>query len=443
MMRGLAIATALISSAVSLTARAQNVIAITGGKLLTVTHGVIDSGTVVVENGKIAAVGRDVQAPAGARVIDARGKVVMPGMIDAGDQLGLVEIPAEQITVDATEYTDPVHPELRVLDALNPRSELFRVTRAEGITNALSAPAPGNLIAGQSALIQLDGDTVDKIVVKSPVALHINLGESSRSIYGEKGKPPSTRMGQMAVVRQEFLKAEHYRAEHEAYAKRSAEKKKAGEANSAEEEPKRTGPPATDLKMEALLAALDGKLPVIVHADRVSDLERALRLAEEFHLHLILAAASGAWRIADELAAKKVPVIVGPILEEPARMETLDARLDNAAQLYKAGVPIAIRTAAANEARDLPFEVGYAIASGLPEQAALEAVTINPARFFGVDDRLGSLEQGKQANLIVLDGMPFHTKTHVVTELIGGKVVDLSNHQTELYEFYKKRYGIE
>ena len=149
MMRRLAIATALISSAVSLTARAQNVIAITGGRLLTVTRGVIDSGTVVVENGKIAAVGADVQAPAGARVIDARGKVVMPGMIDAGDQLGLVEIPAEQITVDATEYTDPVHPELRVLDALNPRSELFRVTRAEGITNALSVPAPGNLIAGQ------------------------------------------------------------------------------------------------------------------------------------------------------------------------------------------------------------------------------------------------------------------------------------------------------
>src|SRR5947207_1354586 len=334
MMRRLAIATALISSAVSLTARGQNVIAITGGRLLTVTRGVIDSGTVVVENGKIAAVGRDVQAAAGAQVIDARGKVVMPGMIDAGDQLGLVEIPAEQITVDATEYTDPVHPELRVLDALNPRSELFRVTRAEGITNALSVPAPGNLIAGQSALIQLDGDTVDRIVVKSPVALHINLGESSRSIYGEKGKPPGTRMGQMAVVRQEFLR-------------------------------------------------------------------------------------------------------------EPARMETLDARLDNAAQLYKAGVPIAIRTSAANEARDLPFEVGYAIASGLPEQAALEAVTINPARFFGVDDRLGSLEQGKQASLIVLDGMPFRTKTHVVTELIGGKVVDLSNHQTELYEFYKRRYGIE
>src|SRR5437764_7115119 len=168
MMRRLAIATALISSAVSLTARAQNVIAITGGKLLTVTHGVIDSGTVVVENGKIAAVGRDVQAAAGAQVIDARGKVVMPGMIDAGDQLGLVEIPAEQITVDSTEYTDPVHPELRVLDALNPRSENILVSRAQGITNAASMPAAGNLVAGQTAVIQLDGETVSQLTVKSP-----------------------------------------------------------------------------------------------------------------------------------------------------------------------------------------------------------------------------------------------------------------------------------
>ena len=124
-------------------------------------------------------------------------------------------------------------------------------------------------------------------------------------------------------------------------------------------------------------------------------------------------------------------------------METLDVRLDNAAQLYKAGVPIAIRTAAANQVRDLPFQVEYAIAYGLPEQAALEAVTINPARFFGVDDHLGSLEAGKRANLIVLDGMPFHTKTRVVTELVGGRVVDLSNHQTELYKFYKTKYGID
>jgi imidazolonepropionase-like amidohydrolase len=424
LMMGLVLMAALPS------ARAQETIGIRGGKLLTVSHGVIENGTVLVEDGKIKAVGANISIPPDAKVIDATGKVVMPGMIDAGDRLGLVEIPGEQITNDATEYDDPIHPELRVLDALNPGSELFRVTRAQGITNAVSTPAGGNLIAGQGAMISLDGSTVGQIVVESPAALVINLGESSKTTYGSKGKPPETRMGQMAMLRQEFLSAQHYQAELKAYAEKQAEKKSGA-------------PPAKNLKLEAMAAALEGELPVVIRANRVSDIEMALRLADEFHFHLILADAAAAWRLAGQLAEKKVPVIVGPILQEPSSMETLDARLENAAILHKAGVPIAIQTESADGVRDLPFEVEYAIANGLPDDVALKAVTINPARFFGLDDRLGSLDEGKQANIVVLDGMPFHVKTHVVTELINGKVMDLSNRQTELYEFYKKKYGIQ
>ncbi|HEV2233792.1 MAG TPA: amidohydrolase family protein [Terriglobia bacterium] len=442
MIRNMLCVVALMVAYAVLPARAQNTIAIRGGKLLTVTHGVIENGTVLVVNGKIKEVGAHVSIPPDAKVIDATGKVVMPGMIDAGDNLGLVEIPGEQITNDATEYNDPIHPELRVLDALNPRSELFRVTRAQGITNAVSTPAGGNLIAGQSAVISMDGGTVQQIVVESPAALVINLGESSKIIYGLKGKPPDTRMGQMAMLRQEFLSAQHYQAVLQAYARKQSEKKSGTETKDGEGS-KNGGPPAKDLKLEALAAALDGKLPVVIHADRVSDIEMALRLADEFHLRIILADAAAAWRLADQLAEKKIPVIVGPILEEPSRMETLDVRLENAAILHRAGVPIAIQTATADEVRDMPFEVEYAIANGLPDDVALESVTLNPARFFGLDDRLGSLDAGKQANLVVLDGMPFHVKTHVVTELINGKVMDLSNRQTELYEFYKKKYGIE
>jgi imidazolonepropionase-like amidohydrolase len=424
-------------------ARAQT-IAITGARLLTVTHGVIENGTVLVENGKITGIGGDVRVPAGARVIDARGKVVMPGMIDAGDQLGLVEIPAEQITNDSTEYTDPIHPELRVLDALNPQSENIRVARSAGVTNAVSTPAAGNLIAGQSAVIRLDGGTVSEMVVKSPVALAVNIGESSKETYRLRQKAPVTRMGEMAVLRQQFLGAQHYKAEQDAYANKQGEKKPEGDAG-AKPGPaaKPSAPPARELKMEALVDALDGRLPVVVRADRVSDIEMALRLADEFHLRLILADATSAWRLADTLAARKIPVIVGPILEEPNRMESVDVRLDNAARLYRAGVPIAIETQSDNQVRDLPFDVEYAIGNGLPDQAALEAVTINPARLFGFDDRLGSLEVGKDATLIVLDGPPFRIKTHVVTELIDGKVVDLSNHQTALYDIYKKKYGIQ
>ncbi|HEX6906405.1 MAG TPA: amidohydrolase family protein [Terriglobales bacterium] len=423
-----AIVAALILA--GLPALAQNTIAITGGRVLTISHGVIENGTVLVENGKIAAVGRDIKVPRGAQVIDARGKVVMPGLFDAGDKLGTVEIPALQITVDDTEYTAPLQPQLRVLDALNPESENLLVSRAAGITNSLSTPADGNLIGGQSAVIQLDGSTVDQMVVKSPAALHISLGEQSKMTYGVKNGAPETRMGEMAMLRQAFLKAQHYKEVQDAYAQKNSGKEPAA-------------PPARDLKMDAMVAALEGKIPVVARADRVSDMESALRLADEFHFHLILADAAAAWRIADQLAARKVPVIVGPILEEPGRMESVDVRLDNAARLYKAGVPIAIQTAADNEVRNLPFEVEYAISYGLPEDAALQALTLNPARFFGVDNRLGSIDQGKDANLIVLDGTPFRVKTHVLAELIDGKVVDLSNHQTRLYEFYKKKYGIQ
>ncbi len=425
-------ATAIIAATIlaALPALAQDTIAITGGQVLTISHGVIENGTVLVENGKIAAVGRDIRVPRGAQVIDARGKVVMPGLFDAGDQLGTVEIPLLQVTVDSTEYTDPLQPQLRVLDALNPESENILVSRAAGITNSLSTPADGNLIGGQSAVIQLDGSTVDQMVVKSPAALHISLGEASKMTYSAKNGAPQTRMGEMAMLRQAFLKAQHYKEVQDAY----AQKQGGG---------KEPAPPARDLKMDAMVAALEGKIPVVAHADRVSDMENALRLAEEFHFRLILADAAAAWRIADQLAARKVPVIVGPILEEPGRMESVDVRLDNAARLYQAGVPIAIQTAADNEVRNLPFEVEYAISYGLPEDAALQALTLNPARFFGVDNRLGSIDQGKDANLVVLDGTPFRVKTHVLTELIDGKVVDLSNHQTRLYDFYKKKYGIQ
>ena len=425
-----AIVAALILA--GLPALAQNTVAITGGRVITISHGVIENGTVMVENGKITAVGRDVKVPRGTQIIDARGKVVMPGLFDAGDQLGTVEIPGLQITVDSTEYTDPMQPQLRVLDALNPESENVLVTRAAGITNSLSSPADGNLIGGQSAVIQLDGETVDAMVVKSPAALHISLGEQSKTTYGEKGRAPGTRMGEIAMLRQEFLKAQHYKQVQDAYAQKQGGK---------DEKP--SAPPARDLQMDAMVAALEGKIPVVAHADRVSDIESALRLADEFHFRLILADAAAAWRIADQLAARKIPVIVGPILEAPGRMESADVRLDNAARLYKAGVPIAIQTAADNEVRDLPFQVEYAVSYGLPEDAALASVTLNPARFFGVDSRLGSIDEGKDANLVVLDGTPFRVKTHVVAELIGGKVVDLSNHQTKLYDFYKKKYGIQ
>ena len=410
---------------VALGALAQPPIAITGARILTVTHGTLASGTILMQDGKIVAVGAHVDVPKDARVIDGRGKVVIPGLFDAGNQLGLVEIPFVPLTDDSTEYTDPVHSELRVIDALNPRSENIRVARPAGITYSLVAPSGGNLIAGQSAVIQLDGDTTEQMVLRSPAALHINLGEASKETYGDKEKTPKTRMGEFSLLRQSFLRAQHYQDE------RDAEEFRHGHG------------PAQDLKMDALLAALHREIPVVVHANRLSDIESAIRFADEFHLRLVLAQATSAWRVADLLAARKIAVIVGPVLSAPSRNEAIDQRVDSAALLQKAGVTVALQTLSSNGVRDLWFAAGFLMATGISADEVLAMVTINPASIFEMQNRAGSLENGKDATLLLLDGEPFQTNTHVLKVFIAGNEVNLANHQTELYEQYRKKYGIQ
>jgi imidazolonepropionase-like amidohydrolase len=410
----------MLSLGLALPASPQNTIAITGARIETVTHGTIANGTVVIENGKIEAVGPNVPVPGNAKRIDATGKIIIPGLFDAGDQLGLIEIPAVRITDDSTEYTDPIHPELRVIDAFNPESENIRVARAAGITNALVEPSGGNLVAGQSAVIALDGEA-SSWLVKSPASLQIHLGEQSKETYGSKDRTPGTRMGEIALLRQAFLHAQHdLETRH-------------GTSNAQS---------GRELKMEALELALNGAIPVVVHANRLSDLEAAIRLGDEFHLRLVLADAASAWRIADKIAAKKIPVIVTPAFQPPSRMEAADARPDNIAILARSGVLVGMESASTYGVRDLWFAAGYAMANGLTGEQALEALTLNPARLFHVEDQLGSIDVGKDATLLILDGEPFRVETHVVSEFIHGRSVDLSNHQTRLYEEYKAKYGI-
>jgi len=412
---------------VGMQAWGQSPLAITGVRILTPGQELPLSGTVLMKDGKIIAVGSHITIPSDARIIDGRGKVVIPGLFDAGNQLGLVEIPFVSITDDSTEYTDPVHPELRVVDAFNSRSENIRVARPAGITYSLVMPSGGNVIAGQSAIIQLDGESAEQMVLKSPAALHINLGEASKETYGNKEHTPKTRMGEMALLRQAFLRAQHFSA---------AQAASPASQGSHDEKPGR------DLKMEALIAALNREIPVVIHANRLSDIESAIRLADEFNLRLVLSEAASAWRIADQLAQRRIPVIVGPILRAPGRIESIDLRLDNAAILHNAGVTVALQTGSSNGVSDLWFAVGYGMANGLSADAALAAVTINPASIFGMQNRLGTIEPGKDATLLLLDGDPFLVNTHVLKVFIAGKEVNLTNHQTQLYELYKKKYDI-
>lgn len=412
--RQIALLVLAMLAAVPLLARAP--IAITGARILNPGQAPLATGTIVIQDGKIVAIGAHVAVPKDAQVIDGRGKVVMPGLFDAGNQLGLIEVPFVGITDDSTEYTDPIHPELRVADAFNARSENIRVARPGGVTYSLVTPAGGNLIAGQSAVIQLDGDSAAQMLLRAPAALRINLGEASKETYGSHEKAPKTRMAEMAMLRQAFLRAQHAQAEKSA---------------------------ARDLKTEALLAALNREIPVVVHANRLGDIESALRLAEEFNLRLVLAEAASAWRIADQLAARKIPVIVGPIQRAPGRNEEVDKRLDNAALLHKAGVVVALQSLSSNGVRDLWIDVAYLLANGVAAPDALAMVTMNPATIFGLQERAGSLEAGKDATLVLLDGEPFQVNTHVLKVFIAGSDVSLTNHQTELYEQYKKKYGIQ
>ena len=428
--RGRLLLAFLLLGLVSTRVAAAQKVAIRSARIYTVTQGIIENGTIVLADDKIEAVGKDIAIPPDAKVIDATGRVVIPGLIDAFDRVGLEEIEGESITIDSTEYTDPVHPALRVIDSLNPQSEVIRVTRAEGITNALAVPREGNVLAGQGALIHLDGSTVDEMTVRAPVAMHVSFGEAARREYGPRNKAPQTRMGVAAVLRTALIKGQNYATRWDDYRKKFADWE-------AKKEGKPPSPPDRDLDLDALQPVLRGELPVIASARRLDDILTALRIAEEFHLRLVLAHATDAYRIAPMLAEKKIPVLVGPIREEPQRIEELGTRLDNAAILAKAGVKIAIGTDEVHDARDLPLDVGFAMGYGLDPDQALRAVTSNPAEIFGVADRLGSITPGKLANLVLLSGPPFETRTRVERVWIRGVAVPLANHQTELRDKYK------
>ena len=422
----------------------RKAIAIRGGTIWTMAGDPIEGGTVILRGGKIAEVGRDLAVPKDAEVIDASGKIVMPGMIDAYTGLGLVEIGAVEATRDSDEAAGPIQPQLRVVDAFNPASEVIPVTRIHGITAVLSAPGEGNVFSGESAVMRLDGETVRAMTILAPAAIHWNLGEPPKERYGEKNQAPATRMGIAALARSQLQKAIDYRTKWERYEEKLQkfeagvpEPREEGEEAEESKKPHRPAPPDRDLSLEALGLALGGKVPVIARAQRVDDIVTAVRIAEEFGLRLILARAAEAYQVADLLAAKKIPVLVGPTTTQPGSIETLGAIYENAAKLHAAGVKIAIITADDHNVRTLPYQAGLAVAYGLPREAALRAVTVDAAEILGVGNRIGSIEPGKDADIVVLDGDPFQPLTKVEHLFIGGRRILLESRQTKLAEKYR------
>ena len=414
-------------------------VALVGGKVFPVSGPPIDGGTVLMRNGKIEAVGKGIAVPPETTRIDATGQWVLPGMIDSRTHLGLSEVDLDPATRDEDERSDPVLPQMRVVDAFYDESENIPVTRQVGITSALTTPGDDNLINGQSALVDLAGEGLGQVLIKFPVAMHFSLGEPPKARYGARTQLPSTRMGSAALIRSSLQQAREYLAKWDSYEQKKlacdTAKPAKGKGKSEEKCPPER--PALDMKLQALASVLKGEMPALFRAQRMDDILTAIRLSEEFKVRLILTHASEAYKVADLLASKKIPVIVGPITTQPDHIETLGAVYENAALLAEAGVKLAIQTDRTNDARTLPWEAGLAVAYGLPWDTALRAVTLTPAELFGVADRMGSLEPGKRADVIVTTGDPFQPLTQVKHLFIRGVERSLRTRQDDLADRYR------
>ncbi len=411
-------------------------IVLRGGKLLTISHGVIENGTLVMENGKITAVGESasVAIPKGAKIIEAKGMTIYPGLIDSRTQLGLTEISAVDMSNDLVEASEQIMPHMHVDDAFHAESELIPVTRMNGITNAVVAPSARNTLPGQMSFIQLAGKDRDEMLLLHSFAMPLNFTGAQRRRDGANARFPSTRMGMATQLRQAFIDAQDYAQKWTEYEKKSAEPAK----DDAKDKGKATAP-KRDLKLEALVPYLQGKKPVVLTAEESSDLKVAMRLAKEFNLKVILGEVTYARNMLDEIAASKLPVIVGSIYDTPKNGDRFDSVYSLPAELAKRGVKIAFASYDSHNSRNLPYEAGYAVAFGLPYEEAMKALTLNPAEIWGVAGQLGSLDVGKTANVVVANGDPLELKTDVKFVFIAGREIPMTSRQTQLRDAYSQR----
>jgi imidazolonepropionase-like amidohydrolase len=395
-------------------------IAIKDGKVLTITQGVLESGVVLIEGGKIVAVGEYVEIPEDAEIYDASGKVVMPGMIDAHCHSGVFADGVGSDHEDGNEMTDPITPQMRALDALHPEDLAFKDLLEAGVTTIMTGPGSGNLIGGQWVCVKTaPKKAVEEMVLLEPAGMKMALGENPKRVYGSQHKMPSTRMGNAAVMRAAFVEAQNYMEKWERYYADLAEYGSRKEGEKLLEKPKL---PDRNLKLEALAKVLRREMKARIHAHRADDMLTAIRIAEEFNLDLTLEHATEGYKIADILAAKKIPVTAGPILFSRAKVELKDMNPKNPGILAKAGVKVAIQTDEASAVRYIAINAALAVREGMPEEEALKAITINPAEIIGVENHVGSLEVGKDADVVVFSGHPFDYRSVVELVLVNGQV---------------------
>jgi imidazolonepropionase-like amidohydrolase len=392
-------------------------VAIRGGTVLPISGPAIPNGTVVIRAGKIVAVGANVAVPAGAEVVDAAGKYVMPGVIDAASHIGIE-------ANDLNEPTDPMTPQNRAFESYNPFGTFGsgqpsplrnKEALSGGVTSMYISPADAQLLGGQGAVIKTAGTTLDAVLVREPAAIDITLGTPPKTAARAANRDPFTRMAESAMLRQLFVKAQEY------------------QRNKAS-----TPTLARDLGMEALGRMLRREIPARIQANNATDIRAALRLAQDFNFDLIIDGAAGAWEFKDELAAKKIPVVLGQVSHQYVSNEEIPDKQDYpkpderlAGRLTSAGIPTAMATfsrafgtlAPAGTGKWLLIDAALAAGYGMSDEQVLRAVTLVPAQILGVADRVGSLEVGKDADVIVLDGHPLSMKTWVQRVYVNGELV--------------------
>jgi imidazolonepropionase-like amidohydrolase len=402
---------------------AAQTIAITGGKVYPVSGPPIENGTVIITNGKIAAVGANVPIPAGAQRIDATGKTVTPGLVDASTQLGVQEVAAVNDTRDmSARGKDNIAAAFTVWEGLNPNSVLLAPARKEGITSFVVVPT-GGLVSGQAALVDVVPGTTTEMIIKAPVAMIAEIGDPQSAGVASRGE--------LIVKLRELLEDTKFFQTHRDAFDRA-----------------QTRPfSASRLDLQAMIPVVEGKLPLLISVDRASDIDAAMRLAREYNVKLMISSGAEAWMIADKLAAARIPVFTGAMNNIPAGFAALGQRQENAGLLRKAGVQVALIGNAgggdeeAFNVRNLKQEAGNAVSYGMTWDDALRAVTLAPAEFFGAADRVGSLRPGLEGNVVVWSGDPFEFTTRAEHVFVRGREYNEKTRQDQLIERYRTLPG--
>lgn len=384
-------------------------LAIKNAKVLPVTGDPIENGTVLVDGGKIVAVGACVEIPQGAEVIDATGKWVTPGLIDAHTHLSVKGEPAWMPSVsDITEITSPITPSVRCIDALNPADWAIPVVREAGFTTVCALPGSGNLVGGQTVVFKTKpAATVYDMVVDAPVQMKFALGENPRRIHGgQQNKAPLTRLGNASMLREVLYKARNY-----------ADALDAGKA-------------PYDFNLDPLVPVVRGERFCRIHCHRADDIVTAVRICEEYGMKFSIEHATEGWKILDFLKEKNVTCVVGPLDMAADKLETWYTRFETPGLMEKTGINFCLTQDSRSATRFLLNHVGMAIARGLSFEAALRGITINAAKLLGIEDKVGSIEVGKNADLAIFDGNPFSSLTLCETTIIDGVVYNRSTEYT-------------